>query len=252
MSASSALIAEDEAPQRRDLRLMLSELWPELDIVAECSDGLTALEEWTRHKPNIVFLDIRMPGVSGLEVAKAVSGQSHVVFTTAYEQYALQAFDRGAIDYLLKPIKRDRLLVAVQRLRERLQSGNDVPDLTHMIDALEKRWAPRQSGIRWITANAGHTTKMFPIDEVLYFQAQEKYTRVVTLADEAIIRTPLKELLDGLNSDEFWQVHRSAIVRVDAVQSLQRRDDGKLELRIRGRDDVLPVSSAFQYRFKGM
>jgi DNA-binding LytR/AlgR family response regulator len=252
MPRVTALIAEDEAPQRAELRGMLSELWTELDVVAECADGLEALEALDTHQPQVVFLDIRMPGVSGLEVAKAASGHAQIVFTTAYEEYALQAFDRGAIDYLLKPINRERLALTLDRVRGRIDTGIS-PDWSVAIAAVERQLARQRSGgIKWITASIGNTTKMFTIDEVLYFQAQDRHTRVVTVADEAIIRTPLKELLDGLDTEMFWQIHRSVIVRVSSVQSVKRRDDGKMELNIRGHDDVLPVSSAFQYRFKGM
>jgi DNA-binding LytR/AlgR family response regulator len=253
MTSVTAILAEDEAPQRAELRSILMQAWPELQIVAECEDGLSALEALQVHKPQVAFLDIRMPGVSGLEVARAASGITQVIFTTAYDEYALQAFDHGAIDYLLKPIKRDRLAVALERVRVRLKNGVS-PDVSAVIDALELQLASRQrrDGIKWITANVGNTTKMFPIDEVLFFQAQDKYTRVVTATDEAIIRTTLKELVEGLDSDAFWQVHRSAIVRASIIHSVQKDDDGKLLLRLKGRADVLPVSNAFQYRFKGM
>lgn len=250
MSMVTALIAEDEAPQRAELLRMLSELWPDLRAV-ECEDGLAALEALEVHRPQVAFLDIRMPGVSGLEVARAASGYAQVIFTTAYDEYAVQAFEHGAIDYVLKPIKRERLATAVERVRERLRLGVS-PDISAVIDALERQLAPQRVGIKWITANVANTTKMFPIDEVLFFQAQDKYTRVVTATDEAIIRTPLKDLLSGLDAERFWQIHRSAIVQVGVIHSVRRGDDGKMELRVRGRDDVLPVSSAFQYRFKGM
>jgi DNA-binding LytR/AlgR family response regulator len=251
MSSVTALLAEDEAPQRAELRRMLGELWPELTVV-ECEDGLAALEAMESHRPQVAFLDIRMPGVTGLEVARAAGVDVHVVFTTAYDEYAVQAFERGAIDYLLKPIKRDRLALAIERIQARLNSGT-APDVSAVIAAVERQLAPhRPTGIKWITANVGSTTKMYSIDEVLFFQAQDKYTRVVTAADEANIRTTLKELVMDLDAEIFWQIHRSAIVRAAAIQSVRRRDDGKLELRIRGRDDVLPVSSAFQYRFRGM
>jgi DNA-binding LytR/AlgR family response regulator len=252
VTSVTALIAEDETPQRVELRTMLTELWPELRIVAECEDGLTALEALAAHHPQVAFLDIRMPGVSGLEVAKAANTRAHVVFTTAYDEYAVQAFERGAIDYLLKPIKRDRLATAIERLRERLRSGTS-PDVLAVVAELERQLASKRSnGIKWITANVGNTTKMFAIDEVLFFQAQDKYTRVVTASDEAIIRTPLKELLDDLDTDAFWQIHRSAIVRVASIQAVHRSDDGRLALRVRGHIETLPVSGAFQYRFKGM
>jgi DNA-binding LytR/AlgR family response regulator len=253
MNVITAILAEDEAPQRAELRTMLSELIPELRIVAECEDGLAALEALEAHRPQVAFLDIRMPGTSGLEVARTINGLVQVVFTTAYDEYAVKAFDSGAVDYLLKPIKRDRLKVALDRVRERLRLGV-TQDLSQVLSALESNLVGRKQrgGIKWITANVGNTTKMFPVEEVLFFQAQDKYTRVVTATDEAIIRTTLKELLDGLDADEFWQIHRSAIVRASAIRSAQRRDDGRLELRVRGKEELLPVSSAFHYRFKGM
>jgi DNA-binding LytR/AlgR family response regulator len=178
---------------------------------------------------------------------------TQVIFTTAYDEYALQAFDQGAIDYLLKPIKRDRLAIALDRVRGRLNSGIS-SDVSVVIDALQRQFANRQrrDGIKWITANVGNTTKMFPIDEVLFFQAQDKYTRVITATDEAIIRTPLKELVAGLDSDAFWQVHRSVIVRASLIHSARKDDDGKLVLTLKGRTELLPVSSAFQHRFRGM
>jgi len=253
MMTISAILAEDEAPQRAELRKLLSELCPELKIVAECEDGLAALEALEAYHPQVAFLDIRMPGVSGLEVARAASGRTQVIFTTAYDEYAVKAFDGGAVDYLLKPIKRDRLILAIERMRERTRRGA-TQDLSQVLAALENKLAhpSKSGGIKWITANVGNTTKMFPVEEVLFFQAQDKYTRVVTATDEAIIRTTLKELIDGLDSDEFWQIHRSAIVRANAIRSALRRDDGRLELRVRGKEEVLPVSSAFHYRFKGM
>jgi DNA-binding LytR/AlgR family response regulator len=249
----TALVAEDETPQRAELCSMLAAEWPELQIVSECDDGLSALEAIVALRPQVAFLDIRMPGVNGLEVAKASDGQTQIVFTTAYGQYALEAFDQGAIDYLLKPVKRERLRVAIVRVRERLAAGVK-PDLTQIIAALETQLASarRRDGIKWITATIGNATKMFSIDEVQFFQAQDKYTRVVTATDEAFIRTPLKELAAGLDADVFWQIHRSAIVRAAIIQSVVRSDDGKLVLRLRGKDDMLPVSSAFQYRFRSM
>jgi DNA-binding LytR/AlgR family response regulator len=251
MKNPTALIAEDELPQRQELRALLAELWPELQVVAECADGLTALEMLEQHRPDVAFLDIRMPGVSGLEVARAVSAPCQAIFTTAYEEYALQAFDEGAVDYLLKPITRERLTLAIERVRVRLASGSHI-DLASFIDLLQARLAPGKRGIKWITATVGNSTKMFDIDEVLFFQAQDKYTRVVTVDSEGHIRTPLKELLAALDSETFWQVHRSVIVRVGAIRAVEKEDDGKLWLTVRGHSDVLPVSSAFQHRFRGM
>ncbi len=251
MSQVSAMLAEDEAPQRRQLREFLVELWPELEVVAECEDGLAALEAVTSLKPKVVFLDIRMPGLSGLEVARAACAHSHVVFTTAYDEYALSAFDQGALDYLLKPIKKDRLALSVERVKARLSAAP--PNLTGLIDALQSQIAarPRPGGIQWITGTVGNVTRMFSIDEVLYFQAQDKCTRVVTATDEVLIRMSLRELLGTLDAEAFWQVHRSVIVRASAVQSIEH-DLGRLQLRVKGREERLPVSSSFHYRFKPM
>jgi len=252
MTRPTAVIAEDELPQRRELRTMLGELWPELHVVAECEDGLAALQALEEHRPQVAFLDIRMPGVSGLEVARAAGEHCQVIFITAYEEYALRAFDEGAVDYVQKPVARERLRRAVERTRARLGNGSTV-DMAALIDMVQARLAPGgKPGIKWITASVGNTMKMFSIDEVLFFQAQDKYTRVVTAESEGHIRTPLKELLGALDSESFWQVHRSVIVRVGAIRAVEKGDDGKLHLSVRGHAEVLPVSSAFQYRFRGM
>jgi DNA-binding LytR/AlgR family response regulator len=252
MTRPTAIIAEDETPQRQELRALLAELWPELSVVAECEDGLTALEALEQHRPQIAFLDIRMPGVSGLEVARAAGTHCQVIFITAYEEYALRAFDEGAVDYLLKPVERERLRRAIERARSRLEGGPQV-DMAALIDMVQARLsADGKPGIKWITVSVGNSVKMYSIDEVLFFQAQDKYTRVVTADSEGHIRTPLKELLPSLESETFWQVHRSVIVRVGAIRAVEKGQDGKLLLTVRGRPDVLPVSSSFQHRFRGM
>ncbi len=252
MTRPTAIIAEDELPQRQELRTLLSELWPELNVVAECEDGLSALEALEQHRPQVALLDIRMPGVSGLEVARAAGPQCHVIFITAYEEYALRAFDQGAIDYLLKPVARERLSLAIDRARSRLSDGTHV-DIAALIDRVQARLGlGGKQGVRWITASVGNTVRMFSIDEVLFFQAQDKYTRVVTADSEGHIRTPLKDLAAALDSETFWQVHRSVIVRVGAIRAVEKGEDGKLQLTVRGREDVLPVSSTFQHRFRGM
>lgn len=251
MTRPTALIAEDELPQRQELRALLAELWPELEVVAECEDGLAALQALQRHRPQLAFLDIRMPGISGLEVARAAGDHCQVIFVTAYEEYALRAFDEGAVDYLQKPVARDRLRRALERTRARLAAGTPV-DMATLIDLVQSRLAPGGKSIKWITASVANTLKMFAIDEVLFFQAQDKYTRVVTAESEGHIRTPLKELVAALDSETFWQVHRSVIVRVGAIRTVEKDEDGKLRLTVRGHAEVLPVSSAFQYRFRGM
>jgi DNA-binding LytR/AlgR family response regulator len=252
MTQVTAVIAEDELPQREELRGLLEELWPELVVVEECGDGLSALEAINTHRPQVVFLDIRMPGLSGLEVARAAGEHAQVIFITAYQEHALDAFDKGAVDYLLKPIARDRLQRALDRTRARIRD-NFRADITTIINSVQQQLsgAPRH-GIKWITASVGSTVRMYSVDEVLFFQAQDKYTRVVTVKDEAFIRTPLKELVGALDAETFWQIHRSCIVRVSAIHAVERDGDGRLSLSLRGRADRLPVSSAFQHRFKGM
>jgi len=255
MTRPTGLIAEDEVPQRNKLCELLAELWPELQIVAQCGDGLTALEALTSLNPQVAFLDIRMPGLTGLEVARAAGANTHIVFTTAYDEYAVSAFEQGALDYLLKPVKRDRLEQSLQRLKARV-GVLPAAAIGAQLDSFQSRFLalPRgvENGIRWITGSAGNVTKMFGIDEVLFFQAQDKYVRVATAADEVQIRTPLRELLDALDPEAFWQIHRSVIVRAGAIHRIEGDGEGKLQLRVKGRADVLPVSSAFQYRFKPM
>jgi DNA-binding LytR/AlgR family response regulator len=253
MSRITAMIAEDEAPQRRALQQQLHAAWPELEIVAVCEDGVSALEAVARHRPRIAFLDIRMPGVNGLDVARKVVEQDGlVVFTTAYEDYAIRAFEAGAADYLLKPVQDARLAQAVERVRERLADPR-APDLRALIDDLEARLRPQgERLIRWITASVGDSVRMIAIDEVLFFQAQDKYVRVATADDDAIIRMPLKELLGGLDHDVFWQVHRGVLVRVQAIDRVRKDELGRHQLSVKGRKDVLPVSAAFQQRFRGM
>lgn len=249
----TALIAEDEAPQRAALLDMLAEAWPELEVVGACEDGPSALLAAAEQRPQVAFLDIRMPGVGGLDVARAVvAGGGLVVFTTAYDEYAIRAFEAGATDYLLKPVQPARLQQTVDRLRIRLQQPRPVAPAP-AIDELEAQLRPRgERLIRWISASAGDSVRMIGIDEVVYFQAQDKYVRVVTAADEAVIRMPLKELLAGLDPDLFWQVHRSVVVRVSAIERLRKDDLGRPDLRLKSRPEALPVSAAFVHRFRGM
>jgi DNA-binding LytR/AlgR family response regulator len=251
MTAPTAIIAEDEAPQRASLAVMLAELWPDLRILATCGDGREAIQALGRHRPDIAFLDIRMPGADGFKVARAAAPVVHVVFITAYDSFAVQAFEDGAADYLLKPVKRDRLQAAITRVKARLASGaaSGLPDL---LQRLEAKLAAKPETIRWITAHVGGAVRMLPVDDVLFFQSQDKYTRVVTASEEAHIRTPLKDLIAQLDPDMFWQVHRSAVVRVSAIRSMKRDQDGKLKLHLSGRIEALPVSPTFASRFKGM
>ncbi len=251
-----AIIADDEDLPREELRRMLAELWPELEVAALCEHGPAAVEAIEAHAPQVAFLDIRMPGLSGLDVARAASRRCHVVFTTAYDNHAVEAFEAGAVDYLLKPVVRRRLAQAVQRLHERLETGQSAPDLDALIARLDERLrgqaATAPQRLRWISASVGDTIKMFGIDQVLFFQSDEKYTRVVTADDEAHVRKPLKEIADGLDADQFWQVHRGLIVRADAIARAQRDELGRIVLHLHGHVERLSVSQAYAWRFKAM
>lgn len=252
--APTAIIADDEDLPRAELRRMLAAAWPELQIVAECEHGPAAVEAIDAHAPDIAFLDIRMPGASGLDVARAASGRCHAVFTTAYDSHAVEAFDAGAVDYLLKPINAERLAQAVARLRARLSSQAAAPDLDALVARLAERIPTANAGTRlkWISASVGDTIKMFSIDEVLFFQSDEKYTRVATAADEAHVRKPLKEIAEGLDPEAFWQVHRGTIVRAAAIARAQRDELGRITLHLKGHAEKLAVSQAYGWRFKPM
>ncbi len=249
----TAIIADDEDLPRKDLRRMLQEHWPELSIVAECEHGADALEAIHTHHPDIAFLDIRMPGMTGLDVAHATKGQCHAVFTTAYDQYALDAFAAGAIDYLLKPIAAQRLNEAITRLKERMKAAQPAPDLTQLMSELDKRIRSNQpERIRWISASVGDTIKMFAVDKILFFTSDEKYTRVVSQQDEAHVRKPLKELMEGLDPDVFWQIHRGTVVRADAIARAHRDEMGRYSVELHGSAEKLKVSQAYAWRFKPM
>jgi len=255
----SALIADDEDLPRAELRRMLATAWPELQIVAECEHGPAAVEAIDALSPDIAFLDIRMPGMSGLDVARAASGRCHTVFTTAYDSHAVEAFNAGALDYLLKPIAADRLAQTVARLRQRLQSAAAAPEFGGLIEQLAAELQQRSSGggggtprLKWVSASVGDTIKMFGIDEIVFFQSDEKYTRVVTAADEAHVRKPLKEIAEGLDPDAFWQVHRGVIVRAAAIARAQRDELGRITLHLKGHAEKLAVSQAYAWRFKPM
>jgi DNA-binding LytR/AlgR family response regulator len=252
MSEPTAILAEDEAPQRETLCELLQEHWPKLRVVAVCEDGLAALEALDAHRPEVAFLDIRMPGANGLAVARAAAESGTlVVFTTAFDEYAVTAFEAGAVDYLLKPMLPARLAQALARIQARL-AARDRPDLSAVLERLRARPADEERRLRWISASVGDTVKMFGIDEVLYFRAGDKYTQLVAATGDAVIRTPLKELLAQLDPEEFWQVHRSVIVRVSAIAEVRKDELGKLALGLKGRPETLPVSASFHHRFRGM
>ena len=246
MTAPRILIADDEPLLRADLAEALARLWPEAEIVAMAGDGIEALRLANATQPDAVFLDIRMPGLSGLEVARAFGHRTHVVFVTAFDEHALAAFDEGALDYVLKPTDPARLARAIERLRSRLHLPP--PDLSRALPALQPQAAPPS----WIQASVGSTVHFIDLADVLYFTSELKYTRVVTTQLEAHIRTPLKELADTLEGCGFWQIHRSYLVNTKRIASVRRDADGAMWLQLRDIDTRLPVSQRFQPRFKSM
>lgn len=255
--APTAVVAEDEETLRHELIEQLGKLWPELTIVGEAADGIQALRLLDEHKPDVVFLDIQMPGATGLEVARQVGGRSHVVFVTAYDQYAVAAFDQGAVDYLLKPLAGARLFTAIGRVKQRL--ANPPADyeqaLNGALDHLNVRpvagGAPR-AFLRWINASVGQTLKLITVDEVLYFQSDNKYTRVATREGEALIRKPLKELVDELDPQQFWQIHRSTLVNAMAVAAVTRDFRGRMQLKLKERTESLLVAESYTHLFRQM
>ena len=252
----TCIVAEDEALLRDALVAELKRAWPALRIVAECEDGASAVEALAEHQPDIAFLDIRMPGLTGLEVANAAadaSPRTRIVFVTAYDQYAIDAFERGAIDYLLKPVKPERLDATVARL----QAQDTLPDAATLAALLDRLGAmPDPAGspepLTWLTASAGRETRLVLVDEVIYFHADQKYTTVVTADGEALLRTPLRELLPRLDPATFKQIHRSTIVNLKAVAGVIRDDSGRGTLRLKNRPETLAVSQPFMALFKQM
>ena len=257
----TALIADDEAPMRDLLRARLQAVWPQLHIVAEAANGVEAVELGERHRPDIAFLDIRMPGLSGIEAARKLYDRSHIVFATAYDQYALDAFEQGALDYLLKPVSAERRATTCARLQARLRAraGSTQPpqdigaQLAKLTALLENKGKPEKAGyLRWIQAQVGSSLRMVSTREVLFFQSDEKYTRVQTAGAEFLIRKTLKELLDELDPDEFWRIHRSTLVRVDAISEVVRDLRGRHMLRLRNYNGELEVSRNHTYLFQQM
>lgn len=261
MNPVTALIADDEAPMRDLLRARLATVWPELQIVAEAANGVEAVELGEKLRPDIAFLDIRMPGLSGIEAARRLYARSHIVFATAYDQYALDAFAQGALDYLLKPVSAERLATTCARLQARMRTrakaeaapqdiGQELAKLTALLENKGKPEKPAY--LRWIQAQVGSSLRMVSTREILFFQSDEKYTRVQTVGAEFLIRKTLKELLDELDPDEFWRIHRSTLVRVDAIAEVKRDLRGRQMLKVRGWPGELEVSRNHSYLFQQM
>jgi DNA-binding LytR/AlgR family response regulator len=274
-----ALIADDERLMREQLRARLADVWPELEIVGEAKNGLEAVQMTEAHHPDLVFLDIRMPGMTGIEAAREIaqlptdesdeSGAGaegwhgcEIVFITAYDQYAIEAFEQGVVDYVLKPAERERLAVTVERIRKRLAQRRDnssdesdaaPPAMQQLLQKLAARMDPgKVPQLRWIQATVGQNIQMIPVDEVLFFISDEKYTRVQTATLEALIRKPIKELIDELDAEVFWQIHRSTLVNTKFIAGVSRDMRGRQLVAVKGHPQKLEVSRSFAGLFKGM
>jgi DNA-binding LytR/AlgR family response regulator len=250
MNVPTALIAEDEPLLRAELREALAALWPELHICGEAADGNAALSMLEATDPRILFLDIRMPGASGLEVARRASGRCLVVFVTAYDEHAIAAFEQGAADYVMKPFTTKRLAMTVARLRERLQHAP--PAINDVVEELLARLRPPLEYLRWVRASVGTEIRLAAVEEILYFKSDSKYTLAVTREAELPIRKALRELLAELDPGQFWQIHRSTIVNLSAIASVRHGFDGRLYVQLRHRDERLKVSQPFAARFRQM
>ena len=252
----AAVIAEDEPLLLAQLKSKLARAWPELEIVAAVGDGEAALDAIAEHRPTLAFLDIQMPELTGIEVARRVARNAelrcHVVFVTAYDQYALEAFDTGAIDYLLKPYSDERLSATVTRLQQRLGESNPLQDLQAQVANLASKMGQTAERLRFIKASVGDKLRLIPVDEILFFQADEKYTLVATQESDALIRTPIRDLIDGLDPEKFWQIHRSAVVNATAISSVTRDERGQATVHIKNRKESLVVSRPYSYLFKQM
>ena len=258
---ATALIADDEPLLRDALRRQLGTVWPELEIVAEARNGREAVRLFDERHPDICFLDVHMPGLSGVDAASHIGRRAHLVFVTAYDHYAVQAFAQGALDYLLKPVEQARLAETVSRLKERLRSSRPAINTEQLLQQLSEQLAKLQGGgkseaLRWIRAQAGKTVRLIAIDDVDYLRSDAKYT-IVAWRDggkpaEAVVRTPLKELLEQLDAEQFAQVHRSVVVNLRAISHVKRHDNETAEIHVRGRDDVLPVSRNYLHLFRQM
>ena len=258
---ATALIADDEPLLRDALRRQLAIAWPELDIVAEARNGREAVKLFDEHQPDICFLDVHMPGLSGVDAARHIGRRAHLVFVTAYDHYAVQAFAQGALDYLLKPVEALRLADTVSRLKERLHSSRPaintevlLQQLSEQLDKMQD--TGRREALQWIRAQAGKTLRLIAIDDVDFLRSDAKYT-VVGWRDsgrpaEAVVRTPLKELFEQLDPDRFAQVHRSVVVSLRAISHVTRHDNETAEIHLKGRADVLPVSRNYLHLFRQM
>jgi DNA-binding LytR/AlgR family response regulator len=259
----TAIIADDERLMRDQLRLRLSEVWPDLQLLAEAKNGAEAVEAVATHQPDVAFLDIRMPGMTGIEAAAEIATlqtrKPQIVFVTAYDQYAVEAFEKGAVDYVLKPAQADRLSATVERVKARMAESSG-PDMAALIAQLRASMsssgvsdgAPPKYMLKYIQATIGQQLRMIPIEDVLFFVSDEKYTRVQTATVEALIRKPIKELLEELDLDKFWQIHRSTLVNVAKISGVVNDERGHKIVSVHGHNEKLEVSRSYLHLFKQM
>jgi len=251
----TAIIADDEAELRRHLIRLLNRLWPELMIAGESENGPETLALFDSLSPDIVFLDINMPGLSGLEVAKQISGRCTLVFITAYDQYAVEAFESEALDYILKPVREDRLAASLERCKRKFTEPiPEAQDLGPLLKLLEKKFVKERTSpfLQWIRAQHGDSIRLIPVEDVLVFKAEDKYTLVITAKNESLIRKTIKELEDELAPDKFWKIHRGTIVNVSSILNISRSMTGRYVIRLDGYEEPLLVSRSFSHLFKQM
>ena len=256
--APTALIADDEPLLRKSLERMLAEAWPELQVVAEARNGREAIELFEAHKPDICFLDVHMPGLSGVEAARAIGRGAHLVFVTAFDKYALQAFEHGVLDYLVKPVEPKRLAEAVARLKDRMRERQPAQDMEALLEQLAERLGGKEAGkrLRWLHVSIGQALRLVAVEDVDFLRSDEKYTRVAWRADgkpvDGLVRTPLKELSAQLDPSRFVQVHRSVVVNLSAISHVKRDLNETALIHLKGREEVLPVSRTYLHLFQQM
>jgi len=255
MTPPKAIIVDDEMQLRNHLKSQLINVWPDLEICGQAKNGQEALKLFETYQPDIVFLDINMPGMSGLEVAKNISDKCWIIFVTAYDQYAIEAFENEAIDYLLKPVTIERLEKTVMRIKKRIpdapETNDNIKKLLLRLDDITNK-STNATTLQWIKAQQGNDISLISVDDIFYFTAQDKYTAVITEDGESLIQTPIKDLARDLDNNMFWQINRGIIVNIRCIDKVSRSMTGRFQLRLKNHSDVLTVSRTFSHLFKQM